>query len=114
MSTKRYIWQTVMRASFYAELDSASRRGVSVKPGTDEFIRVFHYMSYCYAGLYAVIEGWRDLDLHDDEIDGLLESSNVELLRRYRHGVFVLGDDVEAHILKGFKMRVQAAERWYS
>jgi hypothetical protein len=35
-----------------------------------------------------VIEGWGDLDLHDDEIDGLLESPNVDLLRRYRNGVF--------------------------
>ena len=45
-------------------------------------------MSYWYGGLYVVIEGWRDLGLHDDPIDALLGSPNVDLLRRYRNGVF--------------------------
>lgn len=45
-------------------------------------------MSYWYAGLYVVIEGWRELGLHDDRVDPLLESPNVELLRRYRNGTF--------------------------
>ncbi len=31
-------------------------------------------MSYWYGALFAVIEGYRDLDLHDDAVDGLLES----------------------------------------
>lgn len=35
---------------------------------------MFHYMSYWYAGLFVVVEGWRDLGLQDAEIDGLLES----------------------------------------
>lgn len=46
------------------------------------------YMSYWYAGLYVVIEGWHELNLTDDKIDKLLESKNVDLLRRYRNGVF--------------------------
>lgn len=44
--------------------------------------------SYWYGGLYVVIEGWRDLKLSDPEIDKLLQSRNVDLLRRYRNGVF--------------------------
>jgi len=51
-------------------------------------IRTFLYMSYWYGGLYVVIEGWRELRLHDEAIDRLLESPNVELLHRYRNGAF--------------------------
>jgi hypothetical protein len=44
-------------------------------------------MGYWYTGLYVVIEGWRELKLADSKIDELLASPNVDLLRRYRHGV---------------------------
>jgi hypothetical protein len=46
------------------------------------------FMSYWYGALYVVIEGWRDLGLSDATIDKLLASSNVDLLKRYRNGVF--------------------------
>lgn len=46
-------------------------------------------MSYWYGGLYVLIEGWQELGLKDKKIDSLLsESENVNLLRRYRNGVF--------------------------
>jgi hypothetical protein len=45
------------------------------------------FMSYWYAGLYVVIEGWLELGCHDEEIDRLLESPNVDILRRYRNAV---------------------------
>jgi hypothetical protein len=51
-------------------------------------IDMFMFMSFWYASLYTVIEGWRDLKLCDPEIDGLLKSPNVAMLKRYRHGVF--------------------------
>ena len=38
--------------------------------------------------MYVVIEGWRKLQLSDPAVDRLLDSPNVELLRRYRNGVF--------------------------
>jgi hypothetical protein len=50
-------------------------------------IESFLYMSYWYAGLYVVIEGWRELRLADATIDVMLQSPKVELLRRYRNGV---------------------------
>jgi hypothetical protein len=50
--------------------------------------RAFMYLSYWYAGLYVVCEGWRELRLSDPEIDGLLASTNLELLKRFRHGVY--------------------------
>ena len=46
------------------------------------------YLSYWYAGLYVACEGWQDLKLADSEIDGLLASSNLELLKRFRNGVY--------------------------
>lgn len=46
------------------------------------------FMSYWDAGLYVVIEGWRELGLADPAIDRLLSSPNVGLLKRYRNGVF--------------------------
>jgi hypothetical protein len=46
------------------------------------------YMSYWYGALYVVVEGWQELKLTDSVIDGLLRSPNVDLLRRYRNGVF--------------------------
>jgi hypothetical protein len=46
------------------------------------------YMSYFYGGMYVLIEGWRELGLADPEIDELLNSPNVELLRRHRNGAF--------------------------
>lgn len=45
------------------------------------------FMSHWYAALDVVIEGYRELDLHDEKIDALLESPNVGLLHRYRNGV---------------------------
>jgi len=46
------------------------------------------FMFYWYASLNVVIEGWRTLRLRDTDIDALLTSPNVRLLRRFRHGVF--------------------------
>ncbi len=56
--------------------------------GKRDEIQTFLYMSYWYAALYVVVEGWKKLHLHDKAIDGLLSSPNVGLLRRYRNGVF--------------------------
>ena len=46
------------------------------------------YLSYWYAGLYVVVEGWKGLNLKDPEIDRLLQHKNVALLKRFRNGVF--------------------------
>ncbi len=59
------------------------------KPGDKGWeIEARLYMSYWYAGLYVVIEGWRELGLTDEAVDRLLESPNVPLLRRFRNGAF--------------------------
>jgi hypothetical protein len=54
-----------------------------------EGARLFMYMSYWYAGLYVVAEAWKHLKLSDPGVDLLLrERKHVELLRKYRNGVF--------------------------
>lgn len=46
-------------------------------------------MSFWYGSLYVLIEGWKDLQLSDPDIDRLLDSPNVDLIKRYRNGVFL-------------------------
>lgn len=45
------------------------------------------FMSYWYAALFVVVEGFKELNLRDAKLDALLQSPNVEFLRRYRNGV---------------------------
>jgi hypothetical protein len=45
------------------------------------------FLSYWYAALYVVVEGWHELKCQDLEIDHFLTSPNVQHLRRYRNGV---------------------------
>lgn len=79
-----YIWANQMRVHF----DDLLPRNTASEIGKGEEIELMLYMSYWYAGLYVVIEGWKALKLSDQAIDTLLQSGNVELLKRYRHGTF--------------------------
>jgi hypothetical protein len=47
-------------------------------------------LSMClwYGMLFVVIEGWQEAKLADAEVDRLLTSPNVLLLRRFRNGMF--------------------------
>lgn len=69
-------------------------------------------MSYWYASLFVVIEGWGDLGLKDSEIDKLLESKNVDLLRRYRNGVFHFQKDYWDNRFTGFIIEGQNCVEW--
>lgn len=80
-----YIWANKMRTHFDDTLKKKSENKIP-----DNFFKIESrlYMSYWYGGLYVVIEGWKQLKLSDPEIDSLLKSKNVGLLRQYRNGVF--------------------------
>ena len=78
-----FIWANRMRIHFDEVLSKRSST-----PQKEFQIDSRLYMSYWYAGLYVVIEGWKELRLHDTTIDQLLASQNVAHLKRYRHGVF--------------------------
>lgn len=46
------------------------------------------YVAYWFASLYVVVEGWKELRLSDPAVDKLLMSEYVDILRRFRNGVF--------------------------
>jgi hypothetical protein len=77
-----FIWADRMRVHFDYILGNKSTN--QNKQRFDETL----YMSFWYAATYTIIEGWIELGLHDDKIDALLQSENVNLLRKYRNGVF--------------------------
>ncbi len=79
---RHFIWANRMRVHFDRMLGGPRR-------DEDEWlVEARLYMSYWYAGLYVVIEGWRELRLSDRAVDNLLASPNVALLGRFRNGVF--------------------------
>ena len=86
-----YMWANRMRVHMEEKLPTYSEQLKRDKNDiwTTEGIETFMYMSYWYSGLYVVIEGWRALKLSDPNVDSLLSvTKNVELLKKYRNGVY--------------------------
>lgn len=81
-----FIWSNRLREYFDIALGQ-NPTGATESPEAYFVNDVGVFLSYWYAALFVVVEGWRELRLSDTEIDGLLSSPNIELLRRYRHGV---------------------------
>jgi hypothetical protein len=77
-----FIWADRMRVHFDQILKLGKEKHANYQFDT------LLYMSYWYAGMYVVIEGWNELGLTDPRIDKLINSKNVDLLRIYRNGVF--------------------------
>ena len=81
-----WIWANALRTHFDQKLlnnkEQKKREDIS---WFADYEGVF--LSHWYSALYVVIEGWKTLHLEDKEIDLLLKSSNVDLLRRFRNGV---------------------------
>lgn len=90
MSLHRYfIAADQMRRRFYGLISQhAAKHGGAPTYAGEGWNENWIFMSYWYGGLYVVVEGWRDLRLVDEEVDRLLASPNVGLLKRYRNGVF--------------------------
>ena len=82
---KYFVWANKMRTNFD---DLLNQNKQEIIPHSKFEMESNLYMSYWYGGLYVVIEGWKELGLADEKIDALLYSPNVNLLRRYRNGVF--------------------------
>jgi hypothetical protein len=84
-----YLAANQQRVQFEQVLqDQATDHGGAPVYAGENWNESWLWMSYWYAGLYVVIEGWRDIGLEDEHVDRLLDSSNVELLRRFRNGTF--------------------------
>lgn len=96
-----FIWANRMREHFYSFVPQ-----VANDPEKDRFseaaIQADLYMSFWYGELFVVVEGWREIGLADPTVDALLRSPNVELLRRYRNGVFHFQKDYFDDRLLGF------------
>jgi hypothetical protein len=108
-----YTWANRMRLHFdekLAVLAGQAKNGAATF--TSEDIEANLYMSYWYAGLYVVIEGWSQLRLSDPIIDGLLKSPKVGLLKRYRHGVFHFQTDYFDNRFTDFMEEGQSAVDW--
>jgi hypothetical protein len=83
---KYFIWANRFRDLFEKEL---ARQPISESDATTFYIQdSVIFMSYWYAGLYVVVEGYLELEFHDKIVDQLLKSPHVGLLKRYRNGVF--------------------------
>jgi hypothetical protein len=83
-----WIWANRMRKHFDDHLGKEKKKKDEFRKKIGMGFEEFMYMSLWYALLYVVIEGWKRLGLVDTEIDRLLHSLNVNLLKRYRNGVF--------------------------
>jgi len=108
-----YMWANRMRVHFDEKLPVlAEQLKKDAAAFTNEEIEANLYMSYWYAGLYVVIEGWSQLRLSDPIIDGLLKSPKVGLLKRYRHGVFHFQTDYFDKRFTDFMAEGQSAVDW--
>ncbi len=93
LSLHRYwIYSNHLRLLFQKTLDNWPRK-TEGSPDPVETVLMLHmepgiFMAFWYASLYVVVEGYRELGLHDPAIDRLLESPNVDHLRLFRNGTF--------------------------
>jgi hypothetical protein len=90
MSLHRYFNAANQQRTEFDRINTehAEKHGTAVRYGGEGWNESWIAMSYWYGGLFVVVEGWRELGLADEQIDALLASPNVELLRRYRNGIF--------------------------
>ena len=82
-----------MKLSFYDALTTSGIESMpeEMKPISHIFIHpgdVGVFMGAWYSYLYVTIEGYRELELCDEEINKLLESDHVDRLRKFRNATF--------------------------
>jgi len=75
-------------------------------------LSMFHAVSVWYALLYVVVEGYRELDLHDKAVDSVLSEGNyVEELRRFRNAIFHYQEQVISPKIMEF-LEAKDSEIW--
>ena len=82
-----YIWANRLREHFDVAI-SRTPLGSNANSQTYFADDVGLFMSHWYAALYVVVEGWKKLELSDPQLDQLLSAPHIELLKRYRNGVY--------------------------
>ena len=86
-----FIWALNMRDHFREALDEQDIPDEPETPFETQvwLIKPFMYASYWFATLFVVVEGYRELRLADQRVDDLLrDEPNVDLLRRFRNGIY--------------------------
>lgn len=96
---KYFIWADRMKKACDDLLDRSFQE---IIPRAELEIEYNLYLSYWFSSLYVVIEGWKQMGLSDKKIDALLDPQNVNLLRRYRNGVFHFQKDYFDERFLGF------------
>ena len=85
-----FLWANRLRNQMRSHLDEAEAK-VAGKISALNFFsgHCAMFMSYWFATLFVIIEGYRALELSSSRLDSLLaQKDNVDLLRRYRNGIF--------------------------
>ena len=106
---KYYMWATYMAAELEKEMPKITR---PISWADPKALHAFMFMSYWYATLYVVAEGWQELRLSDPAVDALLSTPQLALLRRYRNGVFHFQKDYCDDRYRGLFDQGQAAKKW--
>jgi hypothetical protein len=85
---------SLMRQEFDEHLNNHSEQAaIGGDPTAIVVSKGWIKMCLWYGMLFVVVEGWRQAQLSDPEIDQLLASPNTELLRRFRNGMFHFQED---------------------
>jgi hypothetical protein len=106
---KYYLWATYMAAAFEKEIPKITTPTSWADP---QAIQEFMFMSYWYATLYVIAEGWQELGLTDPTVDALLTDPHLALLKRYRHGVFHFQADYFDNRYRDFTDQGRKAISW--
>ncbi len=105
------------RYLFWADLATQRLDSLEDDPDRGEWPnwwKRFAFISHACAAEYVVIEGWRNLGIKDAIIDSLLldHKQKVELLRRYRNGVFHCQESLVDVRMTGFIKQSEETVPW--
>ena len=103
---------TQLKGDFHKAIEAYGWPSTDAKQAEVWLSSPFAYVSYFFAGLHVVLEGWMRLRLSDPEIDKLRLSPHVELLRRYRNGAFHFQRDYFDARYKDFVANYKALGTW--
>lgn len=98
-------WSTTLRALVAPTIQEFDRGELKSGP-------TVALLSYWFASLFVLAEGWRDLSLSDPAIDALLTADHVDILRRYRNGVFHYQQDFADNRFTGMISEGLDTIRW--
>ena len=103
---------TQLKGDFHKAVEAYGRPSTDAKQAEVWLSGPFAYVSYYFAGLHVVLEGWMRVGLSDPEIDQLRLSPHVDVIRRYRNGAFHFQRDYFDARFKDFVANHTALSKW--